>query len=127
MGAWGPGIFSDDYAPDVKDDYLLHLMKGKTNEEATALIIKEMLPEYETSEDYPVFWIALAVTQWKKGRLLPEVKENLAGYTIFGNVSLRTAGMNGSQRSDTIAKGLGLGFPTMVIEVRGKIQGATTA
>ena len=84
MGAWGPGVFSDDYALDLKEEYLMYLMKGETNEAATALIIKEMLPEDETSEDYPVFWIALAVTQWKKGRLLPEVKEKALHYIDAG-------------------------------------------
>ncbi len=74
MGAWGTAIFSDDFACDVRDDYIKQIIKGKSNEEATEIIKKSMMPE-SGDEDYPVFWIALAVTQWKKGRLLPEVRD----------------------------------------------------
>lgn len=74
MGAWGPAIFSDDFACDVRGDYVAQIVLGKTNEEATALVMETLLPE-ENDENYPAFWLALAVTQWKKGRLLPEVQE----------------------------------------------------
>ena len=74
MGAWGTAIFSDDFACDVRDDYIKEIIKGKTSEEATAIIKEEHFPTKPDDEDIPVFWISLAVTQWKKGRLLPEVK-----------------------------------------------------
>lgn len=74
MGAWGTAIFSDDFACDVRDDYVKELIKGKTSEEATEIIKREHFPTKPDDEELPVFWISLAVTQWKKGRLLPEVK-----------------------------------------------------
>lgn len=46
----------------------------RSAEQNAVRIIEKMLPEAD-DEDYTVFWIALAVTQQKKGRLLPEVKE----------------------------------------------------
>jgi len=75
MGAWGPGIFSDDLACDVRDDYVKQLILGKTSEEATEIVKKKFPIEELTSDDAPVFWISLALTQWKKGRLLPEVRD----------------------------------------------------
>lgn len=74
MGAWGTAIFSDDFACDVRDDYIKLLIRGKTSEEATEIVKDRMMPE-SGDNDYPVFWIALAVTQWKKGRLLPQVRD----------------------------------------------------
>ena len=76
MGAWGPAIFSDDFACDVRDAYVKEIILGKTSEEATALIKAKLLPPADVGMDeIPVFWIALAITQWKKGRLLPEVRD----------------------------------------------------
>lgn len=74
MGAWGTAIFSDDFACDIRDDYIKLIIKGKSSEEATEIIKESMMPE-SGDDEYPVFWIALAVTQWKKGRLLPEVRD----------------------------------------------------
>ena len=76
MGAWGPAIFSDDYACDIRDEYNALLMMGKTNEEATEKLIKSAYSEMELNDDYEAtFWFALALTQWKKGRLLEPVKQ----------------------------------------------------
>lgn len=74
MGAWGTAVFSDDFACDVRDDYIKQLIKGKSSEEATEIIKERMMPESEDN-DYPVFWIALALAQWKKGRMLPQVRD----------------------------------------------------
>lgn len=38
MGSWGTAIFSDDFACDVRDDYIKQIIKGKTSEEATNLL-----------------------------------------------------------------------------------------
>lgn len=74
MSAWGTALFSDDFAKDVRDDYVEKIILGKTNEEATEYVKQTSMPK-EDDEDYPVFWIALAVTQWKKGRLLDDVRQ----------------------------------------------------
>ena len=75
MGAWGPGLYQDDVACDVKSDYLNRLKVGMTNQEATEEVIEYNIDFIEDEEDGPIFWMALAETQWKYGRLLPEVKE----------------------------------------------------
>ncbi len=75
MGAWGVKIFQDDVACDVKDDYLNRLKVGYTNEEATKEVIERNEDFTSDYDDREIFWMALAATQWKYGRLLPEVKK----------------------------------------------------
>lgn len=75
MGAWGTAIFSDDLAQDVRREYNILLSIGKDNEE-----IEKMLINYYSSilncndSDEDVFWFALALCEWKKGRLSSFVK-----------------------------------------------------
>ena len=75
MGTWGAKLYQDDLALDIKEDYIEKLKSGKTNEEA----LKEILEMYEESikdeEEGPIFWLVLADTMWKVGRLTKEVKE----------------------------------------------------
>ena len=74
MGAWGPGLYSDDVTCDVKEEYIGYLKKGMTSEEAMNKVIESW--EAYDYEDYdtPLVWLALADTQWKYGRLTDEVK-----------------------------------------------------
>jgi len=91
MGAWGTAIFSDDFACDIQDDYIKALVKGKTSEEATEML-KKLYPPEELIEDTTIFWVALAITQWKKGRLLPEVKSEAIKMIESGADLLRWEG-----------------------------------
>lgn len=75
MGAWGTGLYQDDVACDIKAEYVNRLRIGQTNIEATQQIIERNEDSLEDEDDGPVIWLALADTQWKYGRLLPEVKE----------------------------------------------------
>jgi hypothetical protein len=80
MGAWGPGLYQDDVAQDVKEDYVKLLKTGKTNQEATDKLIEDYQMTINDFDDAPVFWFILADTQWKLGRLLPNVKEQALRY-----------------------------------------------
>ena len=74
MGTWGTGLYSNDTTSDVKDIYIDLLKRQKDNETAYAET-KEMLADVFGTEEEPLFWYALADTQWNIGRLMPEVKE----------------------------------------------------
>lgn len=76
MGAWGPKLYQDDIAQDVRDTYKDRLRRGKKTKEITEELIEEYSDEIEDVDDGPIFWFALADIQWDYGRLLPEVKEN---------------------------------------------------
>ncbi|MBO4374317.1 MAG: hypothetical protein J5829_04340 [Lachnospiraceae bacterium] len=79
MGTWGMGLYDDDFACDIKDDYLQGLQVGKNNTDIT----NEMIQEYCNDKDLfetILFWIVLADIQWEYGRLLPDVKERALFY-----------------------------------------------
>ena len=72
MGAWGTSIFSDDLAMDVRREYNALLGLGKEGEEADKLMVQYFLSGIRKAnavDDEAVFWFALALAQWKKGRL----------------------------------------------------------
>ncbi len=75
MGAWGTSLYANDAASDIRGDYVDKLRRGKTNEEATRELIEKNREIMGDVEEEPLFWYALADTQWNYGRLLPEVKE----------------------------------------------------
>ena len=75
MGAWGTGLYQDDDTCDIKDEYLTYLRIGMSNEEALEELIECNEELIEDEEIGQVFWLALADTQWKYGRLTKEVKE----------------------------------------------------
>ncbi len=73
MGAWGTAIFADDFACDVREDYLARLANGAKPGAAS----RDMRAEYGAMADDdegPIFWLALAATQWEYGALDAMVK-----------------------------------------------------
>jgi len=73
MGVWGTAIFSDDNAADLRQDYRRLIGDGVSGPQATDRLLKEWAPEGDPALE-PVFWLALAVTQWSCGRLEERVK-----------------------------------------------------
>ena len=74
MGAWGTGLYSNDCTSDVRDTYIKFLEDQFSNEDAYLKTIETFLEIMGTDEE-PLFWYALAETQWKLGRLKQEVKK----------------------------------------------------
>jgi len=74
MGFWGSSLYSNDSTCDIRDGYLNFIREGLSNEEAYEKIL-ENLQDYIKFDEEPLFWFALAETQWKVGRLRPDVKE----------------------------------------------------
>jgi hypothetical protein len=68
MSAWGVAVFSNDLAADVRDAYRELIGEGLSS----TLAVEKLLPQYASSvkdqDEKGVFWIALALTQWKLGR-----------------------------------------------------------
>jgi hypothetical protein len=76
MGTWGPGIFSDDTACDVRGAYRMALEDGLDDQAAQQQVLHqfaEVLHD-DTWNDGPLVWLALAKTQWQFGRLDDHVK-----------------------------------------------------
>src|SRR6267154_5411325 len=69
MGAWGTTLFSDDTACDVRDSYIDLVGDGLTGPEVTKALLDEWSASLNDPDESPVFWLALAATQWRCGRL----------------------------------------------------------
>jgi len=74
MGTVGTGVFDDDTACDVQREFLELLGRGSDSDDATRELLASWADAIEDADDGPVFWIALAATQWEYGCLLPEVR-----------------------------------------------------
>jgi hypothetical protein len=83
MGAWGHGIFQDDFACDVRDLYTELSSLGFDD----GVILTELQQEFGKLEGINVstFWIALALSQYKVGRLLDAVKQRALEFIDSGS------------------------------------------
>jgi hypothetical protein len=76
MGSWGSGIFDDDLASDLRDEWQDALERGSSPEEATSKLLAGVGSEVaDDQDDGPVFWIALATLQLDAGALQRTVAE----------------------------------------------------
>ncbi len=85
MGTWGPKLYQDDLAESIRDCYIDQLKHGKSSEEVTNELIAQNQDLLDDYDDAPVFWLALADTQWNLGRLLPYVKDEALEYLRNGS------------------------------------------
>jgi hypothetical protein len=75
MGTSSDRLFGSDLACTIRLDYGDYLREGMTGREARKQILEDWADELlDTAQDGPVVWLALAVTQWKYGRLEPRIK-----------------------------------------------------
>jgi Domain of unknown function (DUF4259) len=76
MGTWGPGIFSNDTACDVRVAYRMALENGLDDQAAQQQVLDEFADvlDDDTWNEGPLVWLALAKTQWQLGRLDNHVK-----------------------------------------------------
>src|SRR3712207_965408 len=72
MGAWGVGLYSNDTASDVRENFRDLVAAGLTPEVAT----ERLIADWEASKlnvDDNDFWLGLADTQHRLGHVVPEV------------------------------------------------------
>lgn len=75
MGTWGTAIFSNDLASDIRIEFREKIGFGKSPSEASDELIDEYQEEINDFDDGSIFWLSLAATQWKLGRLQNNVKQ----------------------------------------------------
>lgn len=75
MGTWGPGLWSDDTAADVRTCYREALEDGLGDDEATTLVLTGFAAELGDEDSAGVVWLALAVSQHLAGRLSAHVRD----------------------------------------------------
>lgn len=76
MGTWGTALFSDDLAADLRDEFRDLIGEGLTTEAAVNRLQTEHKSSLRDPDEEPVFWLALADTGWRLGRLDDKVLEN---------------------------------------------------
>lgn len=76
MGTWGTGLFSDDLATDVREGFRDLIGEGLTTEAAVSRLLREYKSSLRDPDEESVFWLALADTGWRLGRLEDEIMKN---------------------------------------------------
>lgn len=71
MGNWGTGLFSDDEACDIRDEFRALIAGGLEPRGAVTRLAKQYLTRASDDCERAVFWMALAATAWRCGRLTP--------------------------------------------------------
>lgn len=87
MGTWGTKLFQDDWARDIRDEYIDKLKRGKSTTEVEQEILESYKNDLGSDDEY-MFWFALAVTEWEYGRLSDIVKEKALYYVKHGDFSV---------------------------------------
>ncbi|MBL8215442.1 MAG: hypothetical protein JNK87_32275 [Bryobacterales bacterium] len=75
MGAWGVGIFDDDVACEIRELYRDLLGDGYAPDQVRDAILQHWSAFLEDVNAGPVIVLALALTQWKLGRLDDGMRE----------------------------------------------------
>jgi hypothetical protein len=88
VGTWGVGIFSDDTASDIREEWGDLLGKGLEANAATEQLLDEWEPSVNDPDDGPVLWLALAAAQVSTGRLTDRVRREALS-VIDGGADLR--------------------------------------
>jgi len=74
MGIWGSGLYCNDIALDVKNQFETMYNSNKSVKTITEKLIDDFKNIMGDSIEEPLFWFALADTQWEYGLLMPDVK-----------------------------------------------------
>lgn len=76
MGTWGVGIYSDDTAQDLRDEYICAFYKYSIDE-ALQKIDEYVRTMFDESDEqcWCAYRYSLADFMWKKGILTPEVRD----------------------------------------------------
>lgn len=98
MGTSGTGLFDDDVACDVRDEYIDLLTSGVAPAEATAALRQRWGAALDDPDDGPTFWLALAATQWKYGVLEAEVRDQALAVIANGSNLARWEGSSAAKR-----------------------------
>lgn len=84
MGIWGVELYQNDISLDVKDQFEDQLRNGRNVKEITIQMVEDFSCLIGNPCEEPLFWFALADTQWNWGMLLPYVKEQALSWIEKG-------------------------------------------
>jgi hypothetical protein len=102
VGTWGVGIFSDDTALDVRNDWRDLLGEGLDAETATGRLLEEWGQSANDPDEGPVVWLALAAAQMSTGRLTEEVRKHALSLIDSGADLRRWKGSSDLKRRQAV-------------------------
>lgn len=105
MGTSGTALFADDVACDVRDAVVEFLRAGGDPAASTLQAIRQHGELIDDEDDGPVFWLALAATQWKYGCLDDAVRARAIAVIDGGADAARWTGA-AAQRRQTVLDAL---------------------
>lgn len=76
MGIWGTALYSDDLASDLRGEFRDLIGEGLSPTDAVNRLSTEYSSSLHDPDEAPVFWLALADTGWRLGRLDEQVRQN---------------------------------------------------
>lgn len=82
MGAWGPGVYQNDDAADLRDRWRALLGAGFDPREVGRRLISEL--RLGNDPDHAPSWLALADQLWRSGRLTGDVRKRALRITRDG-------------------------------------------
>jgi hypothetical protein len=103
MGTSGTGLFADDCACDVRDEFIACLGAGDDPAEAALEMVRRRGDMIDDPDDGPVFWLALAATQWEYGCLGDDVRARAVEVIDSGVDLARWTGAAAKRRQKTLA------------------------
>jgi hypothetical protein len=98
MSVDGTGLFDDDTAHDVREQFTKLLADTQEAAIATEKLVAEWEDSLQRSDEGPVFWLALAATQWRYGCLQPQVAARALEVILSGSDLARWRGSPHEQR-----------------------------
>jgi hypothetical protein len=104
VGVIGTRLYDDDTAADVRDQWRDMVASGIDPVEATSRLIAEFGQELEDPDIAGPFWLALADTEWRAGRLEPRVLEHARGVISGPDDLNRWSGRDRERRANVLAE-----------------------
>lgn len=102
MGTSGSALFNDDVASDVKRDFLDLLRRGVPPDRAVEVLKRDWANAIADTDDGPIFWLALAATEWEYGCLDEVVKRKAIEVIANGDELARWSGSSLSKRQSVL-------------------------
>jgi hypothetical protein len=105
MGTWGTALYSNDLAADLRDDFRDLIGDGLSSTEAVNRLRTNYSSSLRDADEASVFWLALADTGWRIGRLDEQVRQNALSIIDSGQDLKRWENSgNRTKREQVLAK-----------------------
>lgn len=75
MGTWGVGVWQDDVATDVRDEFEAALSSGLSVADATRYVLEHPPWPLDDEDEGPVTYLTLAALQLEHGALQPAIRD----------------------------------------------------